>query len=248
MPLLRQLAALLTLLLAAAPVYAEPNAFLSGVAKWIALENIPPTYSDERKWGGQKDFTKGVKFRGSFKDFRVERRKKPENNGTWKRYHVRIVNPIDDIQVEVESLAVQGDKITTRLQVTLKVTAEAELQEWSRGVRLMGISAVADVTIRMSLDCETKVKWNTLGLLVSGELQPHVVSADLQMLQFELQRVGLANGQLIEKLGHELKDEVAEKIEGYEPKLVEKANQALDNEIAKGRLKFDLEQWVREQF
>ncbi|UUO05968.1 hypothetical protein M4951_21695 [Blastopirellula sp. J2-11] len=248
MPQLRQFAALVTLLLAAAPVYAEPNAFLSGVAKWIALENIPPTYSDDRKWGGQKDFTKGVKFRGSFKDFRVERRKKPENHGTWKRYHVQIIHPTDDIQVEVDSLDVQGDKITTRLSVIVKVTAEAELQEWNRGVRLMGISAVADATIRMTLDCETKVKWNTLGLLISGELQPQVTAADLTMLQFELQRVGLANGQLIEKLGHELKDEVAEKIESYEPKLVEKANKTLDKEIAKGRLKFDLEQWVRQQF
>ncbi|MCC9607529.1 hypothetical protein LOC68_12285 [Blastopirellula sp. JC732] len=248
MSTLRSVAAILTLLLAASPVCAEPNAFLSGVAKWVTLENIPTTYNDERKWGGQKEFTQGVKFRGSFKDFKVERRKKPVNHGTWKRYHVQILNPKDDIQVSVESIEVKGDKITTRLNVIVKATAEAELQEWNRGVRLMGVSAVADATIRMTLDAETKVKWNTLGFIVAGELQPQVVAADLTLLHFELQRVGLANGQLIEKLGHELKDEVAEKIDSYEPKLVEKANKALDKEIAKGTFKVDLEEWVRQQF
>ncbi|PQO35566.1 hypothetical protein [Blastopirellula marina] len=248
MPILRNLAPLVTLLLAASPVCAEPNAFLSGVAKWIAMENIPTAYSDEKKWGGQKEFTQGVKFRGSFKNFKVERRKKPENHGTWKRYHVRIVNPPEDLQAIVESIEVDGNKIKSRLSVIVKLTAEGELQEWNRGVRLMGISAVADATIRMTIDAETKVKWNSHGVLISGELEPQVVAADLTLLHWELQRVGLANGQLIEKLGHELRDEVAEKIDSYEPKLVEKANQALDKEIAKGRFKIDLAEWIREQF
>lgn len=244
----RSLTAIVTLLLAVSPACAEPNAFLSGVARWITLENIPSTYSDERKWGGQKAFTQGVKFRGSFKNFKIERDKKPVNHGSWKRYHVKVVDPRNDVQVSVESIEVLGDKIKTRLNVTIQATAEAELQEWNRGVRLMGVSAVADATIQMKLDAETQVRWNTLGLLVSGELQPQVTAADLTLLHFELQRVGKANGQLIEKLGHELKDEVAEKVENYEPKLVEKANKALDKEIAKGRFKIDLEEWVRAQF
>ncbi|MFI4875107.1 MAG: hypothetical protein ACIALR_07210 [Blastopirellula sp. JB062] len=247
MSLLRNLAPLLPLLLAA-PAYADSHAFLSGVAKWIALENIPTEYRDQRDWGGQKAFTRGLKFRGSFKDFRIERRKKLVNNGTWKRYHVQILRPAEDIEVEVESIEMQGDKITTRLHLLVKLTAEAELQEWAQGVRLLGVSAVADAAIRITLDCETQLKWNTLGPIPSGELRPQVAAADMTLAHFELQRVGAANGQLIEKLGHELRGKVAEKIDAYEPKLVKKANQSLAREMEKGRLKFDLEQWLRQQF
>ncbi|PHS01538.1 MAG: hypothetical protein COA78_22630 [Blastopirellula sp.] len=227
------------------------NQFVSSIAKMIVIDALPDAYLDEKRWGATHPFTEGVKFRGQLNSLRIERRRVERNHGTWKRYKADIENPEEDIQLEVQNLRFQDNETWMTIVAVVKLNAEAELQQWTRGAKLIGVSVVASSKIRITMDCKVSTSLQSIsliGLLTSAQIVPEVLETDLELIDFRLHRIGFADGPVVRELGKQLRGRVREELEKQQPKLTKSANKAIQKELDKGQLHQRLIQSVRDSF
>lgn len=199
----------------------------------ILKDAIPREYEKEKDWGNTRNITSGLRRDG----LKLYRRKKPVNHGVWKRYRVRLIDPDENLAVQITDVQPGEDG---RLRFTLQLRAELDL--WARakiyqyGIHIIALEALGDAKIDLNLDCEVGMRLQTNAGTAGVALDPRVVDARLGIVDFHLHRVSNAKGPIVRELGEELPNLIEDQLQG--PKFVKKLNRAIDKK--RDRLELDL--------
>lgn len=209
---------------------AEPRAEVPGSYAHLATalaeivrEAIPPTYERDKDWGRQKRITTGLRI----DKLDISRRKKEVDHGTWKRYHIELVDPEENLQVRVENLRSLGPgKAALTIVVDGKFKGWAQARVYNRGVHVITLTTEGMTTLTVRADFEMSITATPADFFAGIQLSPVATSAHVDIRDFELNRVGELHGSLARELGSGLKRVIQKELDG--PKLVTKLNRAID--------------------
>ena len=240
-----------SLMLAPATLRAAPQAefekLLSPILEQAVRRSLPTTFKDESDWNQTHEFTKRLKVRGKWNHLKLERVREAENHGDWVRYFGHIEDPQRDVQIWIENLKVDSVHSTCQIHARVKFQGTAEYQQWLRGVKLLGVSVVAEGTVKIRLDIELDSHWDTSRLVTSAEFTPKVVGGQIDLERFYVHRIGKAHGEVAEQIGEQLEDTLAKKLSLKQDKLVREANKAIAKELDDGKVKVDLIEYLRKK-
>jgi hypothetical protein len=200
---------------------------LIDLAESLIADALPRSYSDARHWGTQKHFTKGLKFERDGLKLETRRRKELVNHGTWKRYDVWIAQG-QRLDLDVSDVRTFDDgRVTFRLTASGPVKGRVELQQWERGIRLVGISADVEARVRLTLDVEAALSTRQGVLLPTVAVAPKVTAAAADLADFRLRRIGELRGPLAKELGDAAEPTLRREVAGQNQKIAEKINKSI---------------------
>ncbi len=202
----------------------------------VVRDLMPHKFSDESDWGLQESHTTGVRVKRDGLRLRVERRRHPVNHGTWKRYRAELLNPEREFEIRLENLKGAGKRrISVEAVFIASLRVDARVAEWRRGVQLLSVGAEADARVQLRVRCE-------VGLDIDKgtiSLQPTVKSAKLDLLEFEVRKLGRVGGTVAEELGRGGRRFIEKKLTKEEERLVRKMNERIEKHEDKMRLSLE---------
>ncbi len=233
-------------MLSAAPS-ADFEKFLSPILEDAVRRSLPTSFKDESDWNRTHEFTKRLKVRGKWNSLKLERVREAKNHGDWVRYLGHIEDPKQHVQIWIEDLNVGPMRSTCQIHARVEFQGEAEYQQWLRGVRLLGVSVVAEATVKIRLDVQLDSKWDRSKLLSTAEFTPTVTGGQIDLERFYVHRIGKAHGEVAEQIGEQLEGTLVKKVAKQNEKLVREANKAIAKELENGTVKLDLIDYLKKQ-
>jgi hypothetical protein len=202
----------------------EANLFLRG----MILLLVPSEYLDDDEWGRQRRIQSGLNVKLDGGKLHTSRRWKEVNHGVWKRTEVRLHQPEEKFQIQVEVIP-QNDKALSRYRIhaAARVRVHGRQQRWSNGVKLY--SASADATADVTFKAEIILQRSFVNAEGKRRLRilPHVESFLFTVNGIRLQRLGHAKGTVVREFGRSLRSTINRIISDRNPGLVAKINQKI---------------------
>ena len=194
---------------------------------------------------------RGVRIRGQGLKLRLEKRTKPVNDGLWQRYVVTLVEPERQLHVSLDKLRLtdQG-RIAFALRLSAKLRGEAHIEQWERGIKLLGTSAQGDAIVAATIDCDVGIRFEPGKLASDVLLDPHVAAISLELIDLDVHRISKLGGKAAHELGDTFTPMVARQLKRREAKLVDKANASIAKHSDRLRLpvnEFITSGWARLQ-
>jgi hypothetical protein len=210
---------------------------LSALAQRIVLDSLPKQFEDQRDWGHMKKVVNGLHFKEDGDRLKIEKHTKDVKDGIWKQYRIDVVDPEHQLQIRIADVR-QTDAGHSAFQILLsaKLHGVASWEQWKDGIKLLNANVEADSRIEARLDCEMAIDWKPSGVLGQLSIEPKVIGARLELVDFDLKKVSKIEGRAAHELGERLQNTLAKKLHAEEPKLVEKLNKAIQKR--QDRLRF----------
>ena len=214
------------------------------LVRQIILDELKPEYEDRKHWGQQGRIITGVKVTGKWFDPRIEKRTKEVNDGLWQRYVVTLVEPEKNLHVRFDKArSVDANRFAFSLQLESKLRGEAHIERWRKGIKMLNTSAQGDLVVRARLDFDLGIRLEPGKLLTDVVLDPRVTGVDLELVDLDLRRVGVLGHDVAHELGDSLTPLIADQLNDREPKILAKANAAIDKR--RDRLRFSLATFLK---
>ncbi len=220
------------------PASAESLQALSGLVNTIVRENLPADFESRDNWGQTTEIWAGVDIRREGLQIKTKRRKKAVNDGTWKLVRVRLVEPEQNLHLEV--LGVRPLPAAGRVEVDLAADAQLEvfarLSQWELGVQLISLSANARARTQFRVRFELGMKLDPTKLPPDVILDPLVREAELRLVDFHLDRISQLGGSVARELGEEARGLLDRELNKQSARLPEKINRQIDKRRDRLRL------------
>lgn len=188
---------------------------------------IPLEYDKQKDWGATTEIATGVKLDGHGLDVRLKKRKRAVNHGVWKHYRLRLVEPQQNLAVQLPNLrTIAPGRVAFTLHATAKLDAWARAKAYQYGVHLIALEMESDMRVRLVLDGEFGMETTGSGAATAIAFLPVVTAAQLDIDEFHLRRVSNAHGPIVRELGDGVRHVVENELNG--PRLVEKLNRAIE--------------------
>jgi hypothetical protein len=100
----------------------------------------------------------------------------------------------------------------------------------------VSVSAKADATVRMRVDCEVEIKLIPVSFPPDVEFRPKVTDATIELLDFRVHEISQIHGQAAEWIGEGIREILDRKLAEYRDKLVIKMNQTISKQQSKLRI------------
>jgi hypothetical protein len=195
----------------------------------IVLDNLPAEIVEDKDWGKTTQVWDGVRAQWEGSRLKTNRRWKTVNHGTWKKYEIRLIDPEQRFQVQVDNLQpLEDGRVGFDAQVDAALDVFARLAQWERGVQLFSLSAEATAVVRLRIGCSVAMKLDPTRFPPDVRFQPQVESADLQLVHFRLRRISQASGPLVRELGSAIRDVVESKIADRRGQMVKRINRQIE--------------------
>jgi hypothetical protein len=200
--------------------------------------NLPANVEDTRKWGKQRRVWDGLDVKLDGMRIDTKQRWKMANDGTWSRYLIEFVDPANELKVEVKKFDVEpdGKKFTTSVWVVAPLKLFGRVNQFARDVQLVSVSAKADATVRMKVDCQVEIKLIPVSFPPDVEFRPKVTDATIELLDFRVHEISQIHGQAAEWIGEGIREILDRKLTEYREKLVIKMNQTISKQQSKLRI------------
>ncbi|WP_425616837.1 hypothetical protein NA78x_000497 [Anatilimnocola sp. NA78] len=213
----------------------------------VVRDQLPENYEKSKNWGNTARVFDGWHVEQHGLKIETRRRWKTVRDGTWSRYTVTPLNPDEHFVVRVEQIdQLEGNKIRLQLTAISKLRLFGRMSKWESGVQLLSTSAEADAKVRVTGTVEVAMKLDPTKFPPDVYLEPQVTSADFEITQFELRRLGQFDGPLVRSLSDDthavLKDELAAR----RPKLVASLNKSLAKQ--QDKLKFSFSELLKSEW
>ncbi len=137
---------------------------------------------------------------------------------------------LDDLRITDEG------RIAFVLKLAAKLRGEAHVEQWERGVKLLGTSAVGDAVIAATIDCDVGIHFEPGKLAGDVLLDPHVAAIHLELEDLDVHRLSRLGGKVAHELGDSFTPMVARQLKRREGRLVEKANASIAKQRDRLRL------------
>lgn len=203
----------------------------------LVLDNIPHTYTDDKKWGMQDERWDGLHIRRDGWKIRTKRRKKMVNDGRWRKYTAQLLNPDQEFAVDVNNLRqLENGKVGFDVNFAAHLAIHARQSQWVKGVQLYSLSADGTAKVRLAIRCELDIDLDFNNLPPDVILSPEIVQADLAVDEFRLDRISKVGGEVSQQVAKATRSILDKKIEEKEDKLVRKINQQIEKKKDELRL------------
>ncbi len=213
-----------------------------GLLTRILTESLAAPYIDEKRWGKQKNLTVGVRFERDGVILKPKRKRQLVNHGEWKRYEIQL-DPAKQQQLKLETIAVRKGEMTARgkgmeidSKLNLPLVLHARFSHWRRGVQLYSVEAQGTATVRVEMTCHVDGVLDTSRFPPALTIKPEVTRADVQLTDFELERVSDLHGPVVKQLGKMLHDIANDQLKKRRDHLVKKINRRLDKKADRFRV------------
>lgn len=212
--------------------------------KEILIDNLPRKYEEKPNWGKQVQIFDGFNVKGRGLKIKIEKKKKPVNHGLWQHYRAELSNPGEDLKVEIRDFVHRGgNRFTFTLFVIVKLDGYARFISYTNGIKLFSVDTDGKAEIHWTLNCEVFVTWHGTWM-PELEIKPHVLSSELYLRNYTMERFGHLDGNLIREIGDGLERVMRKMLTKQDPKLVEAANKAIAKAEKEGKLRFSAKQWL----
>jgi hypothetical protein len=229
------------------PATASVEQSLSTLVRQLLIDSLPRQYTDDKKWGKTTKVINGLKIEHDGNGLKIRKHTHEVNDGLWTEYRAELVDPKQELRIRVENMHADApDQTSLQLFLAARLRGEARLEQWKDGVKLLNISTEAVCKIEARLDLNVRYRWQPGVLFGDLAVEPKVTRAELNLVEFELQKVGKLQGWAARELGDGLKHTVANQLHREEPKLVEKLNAAIQKK--QSRLHFSPDAAVSDGF
>jgi hypothetical protein len=210
----------------ALPESAVPNALAATISR--VLENaIPLEYDKQKDWGATTEIALGLRTEGQGFKTRLKARKRAVNHGVWKHYRLRLVEPEQNLTIQLAELRpIAAGRVAFTLQVGAKLDAWARAKVYEYGVHLIALEMESDLRVRLELRGELGIELRTGDEGTCFAVAPVINEARLAIDELNLRRVSNAQGPIVHELGDGVRSLVENELNG--PKLVEKLNRAIE--------------------
>lgn len=217
------------------------------VVAWLEKlirKNLPENYSNDKKWGKQKEVWDGIRLRREGLKLETERKKKLVNAGTWTKYSIDMVNPDEQLFIQFDRLeALPDGRIAFAVTVDCMLDAFGRLSQWVRDVQIISLSANADVGCRLYIAGTVQFSMNLMKFPPDVALKPRVDTAHVTLTHYRVRRISQLGGDFAKVLGNGLRRTVDEKLEETNAKLVSKINKQLEKH--EDKLSFSAQDWLK---
>jgi hypothetical protein len=218
------------------PADKPDHAELARLIHAAVVPHIPKEFEESSGWG------KTVPDPGNLRLTRLRTRirvgdKEELPHGAWIRTKVTLDDPAKDVRIEVRDLK-KCDRNTLQIQlaVTVSCHAERERKQWDNGLPLLGLTAQADVTVVVVLNCDVGLSLNVAKFPPEVVIEPRVTKAQLEVKKLEPKQIGnIVLGDRARRLANELKGVFEELLKQYEPVIKERANEAIARSLKEGK-------------
>lgn len=200
-------------------------------------DRLPEKYVNDKQWGKTRPVFDGIRLRREGVKLETERRWKQVNDGVWKRYEVELPEDRDAVSLTVDRLDVvdqQRGRIVLHLETPVHLFGRVAV--WERGVQLVSINADADAKVRLALTADVGLRFDILRIPPDLVLDPRVMDARIELVDFRLNRVSQLHGPLAKHLGEGLRETIDDHVAATNATLVEKLNRQIDKQRDRLRL------------
>ena len=223
---------------------------LSEVVKQLLVKYLPdPAVTSKHNWGQQKDVT--VRFeterKGPFR-WQVERVKEKRNDGHWTALKLSVMNPRDNLTVELKDVrSPEPGKTTFTAILSGPVKFTFEQQLWKSGLRIYSGETRGRCEAKSVLECETtsRLDWTPGKLLPAQILRMKVTKADLSYDHLKIEHTAGLGGEAAEMIGETILAAVKRMKPSLEKDLIEKANAAVVKAGDSKEIRLELEKLLK---
>ncbi|MCE9603828.1 MAG: hypothetical protein K8U03_02880 [Planctomycetia bacterium] len=226
----------------------EIRAALSLTVRGILVECVPEKIEKNDNWGDTRERFSQLKIKNDGLKLRFETNKKEVKHGLWKQVQVVPVDPQKNLKFEIAQARSTGRNAMTFQVVAsspLKLTARVE--RWRTGVKMLNFSTDADASIEMRVDGELTFEYVDIAGKSYLTFKPVIKTVDLKLVEFDIRRIGQADGPLVQEFGDMLSDPLADQLDKHEPKVAKKLNDTIVKRQDKLKipmsLPFDFSDW-----
>jgi hypothetical protein len=163
-------------------------------------------------------------------------------HGHWRKVRAWMDNPERDLKITVLDLhRVDGKKYHLTLDADAPLHTESDIQQWQRGLRLLDVTARADVKLALRLDCDVALTLDTSAFPPSVKIEPTITDLkpelkDLKIRRIDGRHVSIALGeQPAREAGSLVRGVLQDAIRHAEPQIKERANEAIARSLREGK-------------
>jgi hypothetical protein len=208
----------------------------------VIVHEIKEKYKDERNWGHTTQVER-VRIKGKWFEPRVEKHPAEVNDGLWQRAEITLVEPDKNLRVQVNpETSSDPDRNAFSLQLAAKISGEAHIERWRKGIKMFNAKVLFDAVVEARIRCDLAIRREPGELIDDVVLDPRVTGVELQLADFDLKQVGILGRDVARQLSDPLKPVISHELHRREPKIVEKANAAIDKR--RDRLRFSASKFL----
>lgn len=209
-----------------------------GSVQWLAdlaMQKLPPQFDGDKDWGNTKQIWSGVKLRFEGLKLRTKRRHRDVNHGRWVSYQLKLPPrlasdranlSINDVTLEDSSL---GKHWRVDSSLVIPMDFVARVQRWNRGIKLFSVTVEGWMKVRIRSQSTITFHFDYADVPPGIIVDPRVVSSDLKLESFEVNRVSRIGGDLAEGWGEIVQEVIVERfVRSTNDRLTEKLNRSID--------------------
>jgi hypothetical protein len=211
--------------------YAE----FSKVIHKVVVKNLPKEFEDASGWGQMIEVPANLPLAGLRKLVKVgDHLEAP--HGTWRRFKGKIEEPDKNLKIVVKDFKKLDDK-TYRVVVDVDVTilCRGEVQQWQKGLLLIGAEAAADANITAAIVCDVGVSLNIKKFPPELNIEPKVADLALELVDVKVRGGPILKGENGRALANDIKDVLRAAVKASEPLVKAEANRAIAESLREGK-------------
>ncbi len=218
--------------LAAAPsaehILPEQRESLSRFIRRVLIDSLPPTIEGKDDWGDQKEIFSGVGLNAENGPLKFEKKTKSVNHGLWKRYEIQLVEPEQQLRFQiVDAHNIGPRQVAFVIEAMSPLKVHVQLERWRFGVKLLNGTGDADATVKARIAGEVRYRFDTATSSTQLVLEPNILAATLDLVEFDLRKVWKLDGPLVQEVGDLLTPPLTKLIHKQEEPIVAKMNKEL---------------------
>ena len=203
----------------------------------MVRQNLPEEFESLDNWGRTTEVWDGVDVRREGLQIKTKRRKRQVNDGTWKRYHVRLIEPEEGLNIQVLDVRPLPDgRVEFEVMADAKLEMFARLSQWERGVQLVSLSVNAQAETQFRVRGDVGVQLDPTRLPPDVILDPVVRAAELRLVAFRLDRISQVGGPVARELGRQARSLLNKELARQSERLPDKTNRQIDKNRQRLRL------------
>ncbi len=201
----------------------------------IVVKQIPKEFEDTSGWGGTIPVEANLPLPKLRKYVKVgDKLELP--HGTWRRFKGKVEEPDKNLKIVVKEFKQLNDKtyrVVTDVDATFLV--RSEVQQWQKGLFLIGGEVAADANLTAAIVCDVDVSLNVKKFPPELNVEPKVTELALEFVDFKVRGGPFITGELGDNFRRDLKDGLRAFVKASEPLVKMYANDAIAQGLKEGK-------------
>ncbi len=210
-------------------------AAFSKIIHRVVVKQLPKEFEDASGWGKMIEVPANLPLAGLRKLVKVgDHLEAP--HGTWRRFKGKIEEPDKNLKIVVKDFKKVNEK-TYRVAVDVDATilCRGEVQQWQKGLMLIGAEAAADANVTAAVVCDIGVSLNVKKFPPELNIEPKVTELGLELVDVKVRGGPILKGENGKALANDFKDVLRGAVKASEPLVKAEANRAIAESLREGK-------------